>query len=91
VNEQEQLALAERVITLAREYVLHDPNVKPRGSGAHMRSSADFERQERLRDELEQLFSEWDTRQQEPQANESDRARAYDMLREDGNPKRAYE
>jgi hypothetical protein len=62
VNEQEQLALAERVITLAREYVLHDPNVKPGGSSAGVRSSADFERQERLRDELEQLFSEWDTR-----------------------------
>jgi hypothetical protein len=68
MNEHEQLVLAHRIISLAREYVLHDPHVKPRGSYIHRRTSDDIERHENLRDELGPLFAEWETRLQEREA-----------------------
>lgn len=59
MNEQEQLALAERIIALSRDYVLRDPNWRRDGPGVHTRTSEDLERQERLHAELEVLFEQW--------------------------------
>jgi hypothetical protein len=91
MNEHEQLALAHRIIRLAREYVLHDPHVKPRGSYIHRRTSADIERHENLRDELGPLFAEWVTRLQEREATDEERACAYEILREARHPMRSDE
>jgi hypothetical protein len=60
VSESDRVALAERIIELAREYVLKDPYWHPPGPGMHSRSSEDIERQQRLHEQLVPLLKQWD-------------------------------